>query len=459
MESACTEAAGSEEEDTDVFCLMRMGKNADWLRLFANTEVTIGRGADVTYQLLSPSCPLMISRLHCTFKQREDGQWTVTDKKSLNGVWVNNCRIAAEKAHLITPGDSIQLGVAVSGSAVEFDYTLVHRPLKDINSFLAKPHRDTGTKPTHIFKKPKRKMTEEMEPSTSSKPKLYRCSGTDKSTAHSCPLPPTEPQQQCQNAKITDVKAEESPGDMDNLQMYSQNILMLREQVDSTERQVASLEGQPRQSASFREEQVRELQSQLETLRAKMDKMKTLEKSFNEAKRQLEDQKTQQQEEHLKKQLEDALQEQKKVIDELAMSRQGFEEMLLAKNKELELTKEEKEKERAQKEEVVTQVTEVLENELQCIICSELFIEAVILNCAHGFCCHCIQQWRKKKDECPICRQAIQSQTRCLALDNCIDRMVENLSLEMKTRRQELVNERKGERSRSAPRRGDGNPR
>jgi len=36
---------------------------------------------------------------------------------------------------------------------------------------------------------------------------------------------------------------------------------------------------------------------------------------------------------------------------------------------------EENEKARAQKDEVVTQVTEVLENELQCIICSELFIE------------------------------------------------------------------------------------
>lgn len=36
---------------------------------------------------------------------------------------------------------------------------------------------------------------------------------------------------------------------------------------------------------------------------------------------------------------------------------------------------EEKEKARAQKDKVVTQVTEVMENELQCIICSELFIE------------------------------------------------------------------------------------
>lgn len=48
---------------------------------FLNVQITVGRGMDVTYQLLSPSCPLMISRLHCTFRQREDGQWTVTDKK------------------------------------------------------------------------------------------------------------------------------------------------------------------------------------------------------------------------------------------------------------------------------------------------------------------------------------------------------------------------------------------
>lgn len=38
-------------------------------------------------------------------------------------------------------------------------------------------------------------------------------------------------------------------------------------------------------------------------------------------------------------------------------------------------TQEEKEKAKAQKDEVVTQMTEVLESELQCSICSELFIE------------------------------------------------------------------------------------
>ncbi|XP_068198719.1 E3 ubiquitin-protein ligase rnf8 isoform X2 [Antennarius striatus] len=460
METATTESSAAEEDecsDSEVLCLRRVGRNSDWLRLYENTEVTIGRRMDVTYQLLSPSCPLMISRLHCIFKQRENGQWTVTDKKSLNGVWVNGTRIPAEEAHQLKLGDSIKFGVPVIGNKVEFDYILVKQPLKNIKLHLTEGQRAAG-KAAHVTKTPKRKMTvEEVEPSTS-KPKLYRCSSADKSLAKPCPLFPSKPQKRPAHGQPEETgtsrqvqesdrpsDGSHSQGDVDNLQMYSQNILMLREQVFNTQRQVASLEGEPQRTDPLREEQVRELQGQLKALRAKMQRMETLEKSFSETKRQLEAQKTQQQEELLKKQLEEALQEQKKVIDELALSRHTFEEILSAKNKELEVTKEEKEKARAQKEEVVTQVTEVLENELQCIICSELFIEAVILNCAHSFCCHCIQQWRKKKDECPMCRQPIKSQTRCLALDNCIDGMVENLSLDMKARRQTLISERKAD--------------
>lgn len=464
MDDVPTDSAVAEEDDecaeSEVLCLMRVGRNSDWLRLVDNTEITVGRGLDVTYQLLSPSCPLMISRLHCTLKQREDGQWTVTDKKSLNGVWVNGTRLPAEEAHQLSLGDSIQLGVPIIGNKVEFDYILVQRPLKDIKLCLAKGHRAAANAALKLRKTKRKFNVEEVEPSTSSKPKLYRCASSDKSLAQPCPMAAvghqkrpsftqpekTDPSKQVQVQEVdhcSDVSS--SPSDEDNLQMYSQNIMMLREKVNDTQRQVACLEGEPQQGDPLREEQVRELQEQLETLRAKMHRMETLEKSFNETKKQLEAQKMRHEEDLLKKQLDEALQEQKKVIEELALSRQGFEEILLAKNKELEVTKEEKEKARAQKEEVVTQVTEVLENELQCIICSELFIEAVILNCAHSFCCYCINQWRKKKNECPICRQSIQSQTRCLALDNCIDRMVDNLSLDMKARRQTLITERKAD--------------
>eukprot|EP00066_Takifugu_rubripes_P021216 XP_011610482.1 PREDICTED: E3 ubiquitin-protein ligase RNF8 isoform X3 [Takifugu rubripes] len=455
MESVATNSSVAEEEDdgdSDVSCLMRVGRNSDWLRFYENSEITVGRGLDVTYQLLSPSCPLMISRLHCTFRQRDDGQWTVTDKKSLNGVWVNGSRIPAEEAHQLKLGDSIQLGVPIIGSEVEFNYVLVKRPLKDIKEFFLKGPKDSP-KVVILPKKPKRKLVvEEVEPSTS-KPKLYRCSSAGKTFAKACPLSPVKCKQKLGHIQTQQCGASrgaqevDQPShilcDTDNLQTYSQNILILRRQVDSTQKQVESLGEEPQQTDPLREVQVRELQAQLETLRSKMHQMEALERSFSQTQQQLEAQKTQQEEKLMKKKLQDALQEQKKVIDELALSRQAYEEILFAKNKELEVTKEEKEKACAQKEEVVTQVTEVLENELQCIICSELFIEAVILNCAHSFCCYCIKQWRKKKDECPICRQAILSQTRCLALDNCINSMVENLSLDMKARRQTLIAERK----------------
>ncbi|XP_028296123.1 E3 ubiquitin-protein ligase rnf8-like isoform X3 [Gouania willdenowi] len=422
---------------SEFYCLMRVGQNSDWLCLAENASTSLGRGVDVSYQLLSPSCPLMISRLHCVFHLRE-GQCTVEDKKTLNGVWVNGSRIPAHRPYKLKLGDSVQLGVPVNGNKVEFDYVFERRPLTDFKFCLPKRH----TEKTLSHGNSKRKLTtEELEASTS-KPKLYRCSTGDKSLAQPCPLSVKDVRRL---DKIAALKEDEATCDQDNLQTYSQNLLVLRAQVDDTQRQVAALEGEPPRGNPLKEEQVRELQDQLKMLREKMQRMGALERSFSETQRQLEEQKTQQQEELLKKQLEDALQEQQKVMDELCHSRRGFEEILSAKKKELEVTKEEKEKARAQKEEVVTHVTEVLENELQCIICSELLIEAVTLGCSHSFCKYCIQQWRKKKDECPICRQAIQSQTRCLALDNCIDGMVDNLSLDMKTRRETLISERRGQ--------------
>lgn len=104
---------------------------------------------------------------------------------------------------------------------------------------------------------------------------------------------------------------------------------------------------------------------------------------------------------------------------------------------------EEKEKVQAQKEEVLSHMNDVLENELQCIICSEYFIEAVTLNCAHSFCSYCINEWMKRKVECPICRKDIKSKTPSLVLDNCISKMVDNLSSEVKERRTDLIKRRK----------------
>lgn len=151
--------------------------------------------------------------------------------QSLNGVWVNGNRIPAEEAHQLRLGDSIQLGVPVIGTEVEFDYMLVQRPLKDIKLYLARGHRE-GAKAAHVAKKPKRKLTvEEVEPSTS-KSKLYRCSSADKSFAKPCPLSPVKRQQRLSHTQPEEtgpsrhVQEVDRPSDgssslcdLDNLQM------------------------------------------------------------------------------------------------------------------------------------------------------------------------------------------------------------------------------------------------
>lgn len=100
---------------------------------------------------------------------------------------MNGRRIPAEEAYLLKLGDSIQLGVPVIDTKVEFDYVLVKRPLKDIKAFLTKGQRE-APRAQALPKKAKRKLVvEEVEPSTS-KPKLYCCSPACKALASACPL-------------------------------------------------------------------------------------------------------------------------------------------------------------------------------------------------------------------------------------------------------------------------------
>nr|XP_023655522.1 E3 ubiquitin-protein ligase RNF8 isoform X1 [Paramormyrops kingsleyae] len=444
-------AESSSSTDKEIWCLKRVGKNAEWLRLPEDTEVTLGRGLNVTYQIYSSTCPLMISRKHCLFKQNDDGQWTVTDKTSLNGVWVNEERIPAEKAVILSVGDSIKLGVPVDGMRVEFEYVLVRDFLRTLDPFLssllAKEH-SAGSK----SRKAKRKFAvEETSAPAESQSKLYRCSTSDKLLGRPCPigsalpasprsLEAAGPSQVSPSTGMSRVLSDGSSG-IACVQQHNQNMQMMRNQLLELERQVAGLQaespGQQEEMSKLLQQQSA-LHLQLKSLQeAQVHRVNMLEKSFYEEEKRLEMEKKQQRE-SLKKQLENTLLEHRKLIEELKLSRQGFEEILQAKDKELE----EKEKAWAQKQEVVSQMTEVLESELQCIICSELFIEAVTLNCAHSFCLHCIGQWRKRRNECPICRQAIASQSRSLVLDNCIDRVVEKLGTEVRQHRQALLRQR-----------------
>ncbi|XP_064197203.1 E3 ubiquitin-protein ligase TRIM35-like [Anguilla rostrata] len=49
----------------------------------------------------------------------------------------------------------------------------------------------------------------------------------------------------------------------------------------------------------------------------------------------------------------------------------------------------------------------LLEEELSCPVCSEIFRDPVLLSCSHSFCKACLQQYweQKESQECPVCRR------------------------------------------------------
>nr|XP_033795883.1 E3 ubiquitin-protein ligase RNF8 isoform X2 [Geotrypetes seraphini] len=480
--------AGAMAASGKCWCLRRLGLSGEWLLLENDAEVTIGRGFGVTYQLISKLCPLMISRYHCTFKQNAEGQWTVKDNKSLNGVWLNKERLESLKEYPVMEGDFIQLGVPLEDSEkAEYEYELIHKELEVICPFLSIQSSDKVKGP-----RAKRKFSMEdsdasgAEGPSYSKSKVHRFSlDNEKANKSSCKaqlakqatekmdpkLPSAGPSRERTVFESCTQDCRELVSDSESQAVRSQTqslstrelvkmretmleIKRLNQLVQEKQTAILSIKQQSKKSTQVTALE-QELQKLQEQLRAEQEeqllRVRQLERTFHEE----EDQEQQQEEdgrwpsgeENLKEQLAQALREHMLLMEELNQSKKDFEQIIKAKNKELQETKEEKEKVRAQKEEFLSQMNDVLENELQCIICSEYFIEAVTLSCAHSFCSYCIKEWMKRKVECPICRQEIFSQTRSLVLDNCIDRMVENLSPETKQRRDALIQARKGERA------------
>jgi len=86
---------------------------------------------------------------------------------------------------------------------------------------------------------------------------------------------------------------------------------------------------------------------------------------------------------------------------------------------------------------------ELAENQLQCAVCSELFVEATSINCGHSFCSYCIREWKKKKANCPVCRTDIKQIVACKVLDDYTDKLYEQFVSEGgKLQRQALKDER-----------------
>lgn len=85
---------------------------------------------------------------------------------------------------------------------------------------------------------------------------------------------------------------------------------------------------------------------------------------------------------------------------------------------------------------------EILENELRCAICQDIYINPLILNCSHSFCKFCVYRWLTKRRGCPQCRMTVSFQAENLALRNLISKMVQKSSPQFQTARADSVKQR-----------------
>lgn len=93
-------------------------------------------------------------------------------------------------------------------------------------------------------------------------------------------------------------------------------------------------------------------------------------------------------------------------------------------------------------EHVQKNVLELLENDLCCAICREIYINPVILNCSHSFCKFCLNAWLAKHDQCPSCRIDTIFHAENLALRDIVSKMVVKMPAQYQEARVEAVKAR-----------------
>ncbi|XP_059501698.1 E3 ubiquitin-protein ligase rnf8 [Stegostoma tigrinum] len=538
----------AETSSRGEWILERLGSEGERVQLEGRqgAEVTMGRGLGVTHRILARSCPLMVSRNHCTFRLTSEGHCLVIDNQSLNGVWVNGQRIEPQQPHQLSDGDVIQLGVPLRDKErAEYEYRLTRRHREQEEPASGSIPRAKGNGRV----KRKHSHEEEVGPpgaegAQSCKTKIQRLSPSDSSgscpgraghrlTAEgTCPGPSrmghrltaegTQPGPSREGHRLTAEGTQPGPS-REGHRLTAECIrpgpsreghrltaegtrpgpsreghrLTAEGTRPGPSREGHRLTAEGTQPGPSREghrltaectrpgpsreghrltaectqpgpsreghrltaecirpgpSQMRRVsthsspsgtlrtlsQVQAEVLSVPRENDSDSEELGAKVKGQQALQRKLCSEWQLSETLPTEEQERKELEAALRRQRKELEDIIRAKDRELEESKV-----KVQKDHAAAQLTDVLENELQCIICSEHFIEAVTLNCSHSFCCHCILEWRKRKEECPICRQTILSQTRSVVLDNCIERMLESLSEAMRARRLQLIKERK----------------
>ncbi|XP_014785488.1 E3 ubiquitin-protein ligase RNF8 [Octopus bimaculoides] len=428
--------------------------------LLNEDTIKIGRSQDLPVCLLS----VWISKHHATIKRNEEN-WTIIDENSLNGVFVNKKRIQVFEQHVIKTGDLIQIGNSKDEPfCYKLQATLVkHKPHK--SDFLAvKRHKPEMPVINNSPKNHLKFLNKPVDKKVPSSPLLVTCSESNSSDNDNKNINDNEipcsleamgsPMSENGATSDYEIKLKELE---ERLQMKEAALKLEKEKSDSQAKAIAKLEAKRKQvefelqkTQKLKEEEKKQLEQEFQDKMVMLlrKKEKSLKQDLKIKRVALE------QKEKTEKELLNKCNSDKATIDELIKSKEELK--LIIDNKDAERCLLESQLQEAKldnlkekdvvlktREEVLTKFSEMLEMELQCSICNELFVQATTLNCSHTFCFYCIHMWMNKKNDCPVCRTSIKSQAKALVVDSYIDKMTAFFSPEMKEKRAQYVKERK----------------
>ncbi|GAB6026040.1 E3 ubiquitin-protein ligase rnf8 [Chamberlinius hualienensis] len=375
-------------------------------------EMTVGRGGDSDIVITAG----FVSRLHAVIS-KSDNSWNIIDK-SCNGLFVNGGKLVKEEVVNLQHNDVLSFGPNVAS---------------DLSYVFQKPVNDSKTSVLRFREKRPRLSSQVpldvivISDDDDDNYEVPSFSGTRKSRDSTSPDKITLLKENMKlEKKLKEMKAELEKKNIEALKEMERKQMEMRLKEHEFELKLKM------NTISVQQD----LDSKLQTVAAELKAAKDEKELLQNGLRQLEANKTRELAMELERAgLEWTLTEKEKLCEELKLKLIQTEERLKAQSAF-------EQKPNQMEDDLTKKVSNSVENELQCSICSEIFIKAVTLACAHSFCEYCINQWKKTKQECPMCRKSITSSVPSLALDNFISQYMATQSADAQDRRKETVTER-----------------
>ncbi|CAH2076370.1 unnamed protein product, partial [Iphiclides podalirius] len=423
----------------------------------SSEDFSIGRG--LKNSVVIPF--LAISRSHCIIRKTNDNAWFIEDYSScgieINGVKLGEkSAVEKQKAFLIEERDK-QLTIVTNemqgkiselmeqikkhneaeSELIAENKLLKDKLLQERQEFLEELNKESSSK-QDLLNKLEAKIHEQEEIRLKEKNELERTLQIE-----------MERLKVAKEQELRELEEQKKSRELELLQELNELKKNLEAKMEQTEQQKSEIEqvlnNQMEQMRKVNDEEkvkMEKLINEREELQKQLtDAQANAHKSIIELETRVQDRETELAAlaaERIQKHAEQSTE----VINSLLEQLERVKNQLKTVETEKEILKAES-GESSKKKNTVAEFTDIMENELQCSICAELFIVATTLNCSHTFCKYCITKWKKKKNECPICRTAITSECKSLVLDSFIEKMVENLSDEMKQKRMNVLKSRK----------------